>query len=101
MIPKGTVLYPESQDWHQLYYNGEPYAYWQHFLGLWILYKEYNDYISECHPNDCISAYTYDEVIQFIKDYTSYKDKEGLCRTFRQRSLKDNEYNFEDFIHEF
>lgn len=89
MIQKGTVLFPTSSDWHQLYYYDKPYAYWNEGLGLWILYKEYNDYVSECAPDDCISAYNYDEVINAIKTFSFYDnlDRESCCKAFVQRSL--------------
>ena len=57
MIPEGTKLFPESWDCSQMYYDDEPYAYWDGNIGLWVLYKEYDNYRSICHPNDCMRAY--------------------------------------------
>lgn len=98
MIPEGTTLYPEWFDYSQMYCCGEPYAYWLHETGQWILYKEYNSYRSVCHPNDCLSAINYDQVLYEFRNYCFYEncDREKLCRTFRQRSI-DDPYDFEDF----
>lgn len=103
MIEKGTTLFPTTQDCSQLWYNDEPYAYWEEFSGEWILYKEYNDYCSICHPNDCISAVSYEEMLDHFRTYFWFEDydREKLCRTFRQRSLDDNPYgDFDDYVEE-
>jgi hypothetical protein len=57
MIPEGTALFPEMMSDIQMFYDDEPYAYWDHNVGLWVLYKEYDNYKSVCHPNDCLRAY--------------------------------------------
>lgn len=103
MIPKGTTLFPEWFDSSQMYYCDMPFAYW---LGgnicEWVLYKEYNDYKSICHPNDCLCGISKEELLERFKTFSWYKeeDRENLCQAFRQRSLGDNEYNFEDFVYE-
>lgn len=66
MIDNGTTLFPESWDCSQMYYDDEPYAYWDGNIGLWVLYKEYDHYRSICHPNDCMRAYSSEEL---PKDY--------------------------------
>ena len=71
--------------------------------------KEYNDYESVCHPNDCISAISYNDLIDSFKTYSFYEnmDREKMCRTFRQRSLEtefgpesETYWDFEDFVEE-
>ena len=75
----------------------------------WVLFKEYNDYKSVCHPNDCISAISYNDLIDSFKTYSFYEnmDREKMCRTFRQRSLEtefgpesEPYWDFEDFVEE-
>lgn len=106
MIERGTILYPQCFTASQMYYNDEPYAYWVDEPSInfcnWILYKEYNDYVSTCSPNDCLSALSYEEVIDELKTASFYDgmDREKLCNAFRQRSLHmsyEEEINFEDF----
>ena len=106
MIPKGTRLYPQCVTSSQMLYEDEPYAYWcsepQYNFCNWILYKEYNDYVSTCHPNDCLGALTYEEVIREFRESCFYEkmDREKLVRTFRQRSLNGDDPDFEDFVYE-
>lgn len=113
LIDKHNTLYPEFQCSNYLYFNGEPYAYWLECSAYkvyeWVLFKEYNDYESVCRPNDCIAAINYDKLIESFKTSSFYEnmDREEMCRTFRQRSLKtefgpDSEsyWDFEDFIDE-
>ena len=106
MIEKGTTLWPEYFDSSQMYYNGEPYAYWvsepRYNFYNWVLYKEYNNYSSVCAPGDCLAAVSYEDVMEELRTYSYYEnmDREKLCRAFRQRSLDDNSYDFEDFIDE-
>lgn len=113
IIDKNYTLYPEFQDSTYLYFNGKPYAYWlendEYKVYEWVLFNEYNDYESVCNPNDCISAISYDQLIESFKTYSFYEniDREKMCRTFRQRSLEtefgpnSESYNdFEDFIDE-
>lgn len=106
MIRKGTILYPQWITAYEMYYNNKPYAYWVSEPSInfcnWILYKEYNDYVSTCSPNDCLSALSYEEVIKELKTASFYDgmDRKKLCNAFRQRSLNDNLYEFEDFITE-
>lgn len=73
MIPKGTILFPESMDSCQMFYNNEPYAYWADDIGQWVLYKEYNNYKSICHPNDCLCAYSSDELPNEYKQKSLFK----------------------------
>ena len=106
MIPKYITLYPEYFTSSEMYYDDEPYAYWlsvpEYNFCNWILYKEYNDYNSTCAPNDCLAAVSYEELMNEFRTYSFYEgmDREKLCRTFRQRSLYDDEYDFEDFVDE-
>lgn len=94
LLPKETRLFPESFDCSQMYYANQPYAYWCESIGEWVLYKEYNDYTSICHPNDCLRAINYDDVIKLVNEF--FPDR-LLHRVFKQRSLNDNTYNFCDF----
>ena len=107
MIEKGTTLFPEYFDYSQMYYNDEPYAYWvsvpEYNFYEWILYKEYNDYRSICHPNDCLAAASYEEVLEELKTSSFYEnmDRDKLCKTFRQRSLNmtdEEARDWEDFV---
>jgi hypothetical protein len=107
MIDKGTRLFPEYFDSSQMYYDDEPYAYWVSEPSInfcnWILYKEYNDYVSICHPNDCLSAISYEEVLEELRTYTFYEgmDREKLCKAFRHRSLymkPEEARDWEDFV---
>ena len=82
MIEPGTVLFPEKMDCSQLYYGDSPYAYWSEDVGEWVLYEEYNDYTSICHPNDCICAKSKEDM------FKDFRDSEELCKNFKQRSLK-------------
>ena len=68
--------------------------------GEWVLYKEYDSYVSICNPNDCLSAISKDELLKHFRTYSWFEDedRDKLCETFRQRSLNDNEYNFDDFV---
>ena len=107
MIPEGTTLYPERIDSSQMYYNDEPYAYWveapEYNFCNWVLYKEYNNYISVCHPNDCIAAVSYEDLMKEFREWTYYEgmDREKLCRTFRQRPLQTRlDDDWEDFVDE-
>ena len=45
-----------------MFCDDEPYAYWAGDIGQRVLYKEYDNYKSICHPNDCLSAYSSDEL---------------------------------------
>lgn len=106
MIDSNYTLYPEIMDATNLYFHDEPYAYWvsnrNYNFCEWVLYKEYNDYKSVCNPNDCIAAASYEEIINEFKKSSFYEDQDRdmLIRTFRQRSLGDTEYDFDDFIEE-
>jgi len=106
MIPKGTTLYPQYITATDMYYGDEPFAYWlsvpEYDVYNWVLYKEYNDYNSVCHPNDCLCGVSYESLMEEFRTYSFYDgmDREMLCRTFRQRSLDDNPYEFEDFVEE-
>lgn len=102
MISKGTILYPTSFGATEMYFYDEPFAYWLEETGQWILYKEYDDYTSVCNPNDCLAAISYKQVLYEFRNYCFYEneDREKLCRTFRQRSMEDNPYEFEDFVEE-
>lgn len=109
MIEKGMTLYPEYFDSSQMYFNDEPYAYWvsapEYNFCNWILYKEYNDYISVCNPNDCLAAVSYEDIMNEFRTFTFYDgmDREKLCKMFRQRSLymTSKEYmDWEDFVEE-
>ena len=105
MIAEGTTLYPEYFDSSQMYFDNEPFAYWvespEYNFCNWVLYKEYNDYVSTCNPNDCLAGISYEGVMQEFREYSFYDgmDREKLCRMFRQRSL-DSDYDFEDFVEE-
>lgn len=109
MIEEGTHLYPQYFDATQMYFDDEPYAYWvsvpEYNFCNWILYKEYNDYISTCNPNDCLSAISYEDVLEELRTYSFYDgmDREKLCRMFRQRSLYmtlEECRDWEDFVDE-
>ena len=56
MIAEGTILYPQDISPNEIYYDNEPYAYWlsvpEYNVCNWVLYKEYNDYVSICAIND-------------------------------------------------
>ena len=67
MIPEGTTLFPETMNGCQMFYDDEPYAYWAGDIGQWVLYKEYDNYRSICHPNDCLRAYSSEELPQGYK----------------------------------
>ena len=101
MITEGTTLYPEYFAGSEMFYDDHPFAYW---LGgnicEWILYKEYNDFNSVCNPNDCLCAISKEELLERFKTFSWFKDeeREKLCETFRQRSLNDDPYNFDDFV---
>lgn len=106
MIEKGTRLYPQYFTASHMYYDNEPYAYWVSEPSInfcnWILYKEYNDYVSVCNPNDCLAAVSYEEVMEELRTFTFYEgmDREKLCKAFRQRSLymtDEESWNWEDF----
>ena len=107
MLPKFTTLYPEVLTADNLYCHDEPYAYWlevpEYNLYEWVLYKEYNDYESIV-GNGGLQGVSYEGMINEFKTYSFFEgmDREKLCRTFRQRSLDDNpyDYDFEDFIEE-
>jgi len=91
MIEPGTILFPEKMDCSQLYYGDSPYAYWSEYIGEWVLYKEYNDYTSICHPNDCIRAKSKEDLFREFREedmFTNFRNSEELCRNFKQRSLK-------------
>lgn len=101
MITEGTTLYPEYFAESEMFYDDQPFAYW---LGgnicEWILYKEYNDFNSVCNTNDCLCAISKEELLERFKTFSWFKDeeREKLCETFRQRSLNDDPYNFDDFV---
>lgn len=103
MIDKFETLYPEYFDSFNLYYKDEPYAYWlsvpEYNIYEWVLYKEYNDYKSAV-GNGGLQGMSYEQLIDSFKTYSFYEgiDREMLCRTFRQRSLDDNPYDFDDFV---
>lgn len=106
MIPEGTTLYPEYFTSDNMYFDDEPFAYWVSEPSInfynWVLYKEYNDYSSVCNPNDCLSAISYEDVMDELRTYTFYEgmDREKLCKAFRQRSLHmsyEEEIEWEDF----
>lgn len=91
MIEPGTVLFPEKMDCSQLYYGDSPYAYWSEDIGEWVLYEEYNDYTSICHPNDCICAKSKEDIFREFREedmFKDFRDGEELCKRFKQRSLK-------------
>lgn len=109
MIDKDTILYPQCFTSNQMYYDNEPYAYWvsvpEYNVCNWVLYKEYNDYISTCAPNDCLRAVSYEDIMEEFREYSFYEgmDREKLCRTFRQRSLNmtwEESIDWEDFVEE-
>ena len=85
--------------------HDKPYAYWlsasKYNVYEWVLYKEYNDYTSVV-GNGGLKGVSYEELMDSFRTYSFYDnvDREMLCRTFRQRSLDDNSYEFEDFIGE-
>ena len=106
MIDKDTILYPQCVTSDQMYYDNEPYAYWvsvpEYNFCNWVLYKEYNDYISTCAPNDGLRAVSYEDIMEEFREYSFYEgmDREKLCRTFRQRSLNmtwEESIDWEDF----
>lgn len=45
-----------------MFCDDEPYAYWAGDIGQWVLYKEYDNYKSISHPNDCLCAISSDEL---------------------------------------
>lgn len=93
MIEPGTVLFPEKMDCSQLYYGDSPYAYWSEDIGEWVLYEEYNDYTSICHPNDCICAKSKEDIFREFREedvFRNFRNSEELCRNFKQRSLKED-----------
>lgn len=100
MIPKYTTLYPTSMDGCRMYYHGEPFGYWLHEAGEWVLYKEYNSYQSVCAPDDCLRAVSREDLMKEFREYSWFKDeeREKLCRTFRQRAIDTNEYEVDDFV---
>ena len=109
MIDKDTILYPQDISPNEMYYDNEPYAYWvsvpEYNVFNWVLYKEYNDYISTCAPNDCLRAVSYEDIMEEFREYSFYEgmDREKLCRTFRQRSLNmtwEESIDWEDFVEE-
>ena len=109
MLDKGTVLYPQDISPNEMYYDNEPYAYWlsvpEYNVCNWVLYKEYNDYVSICAPNDCLRAVSYEDIMEEFREYSFYEgmDREKLCRTFRQRSLNmtwEESIDWEDFVEE-
>ena len=109
MIEKGTRLFPEYFDCSQMYYDDEPFAYWvsepEYNFCNWVLYKEYNDYSSVCHPNDCLAAVSYEDVLEEFRTASFYDgmDREKLCKMFRQRPLNmspEESRNWEDFVDE-
>lgn len=73
MIPEGTILFPETWDCYQMYYDGEPYAYWAGDIGQWVLYKEYDNYRSISHPNDCLCAIGSEELPEGFKQKSLFK----------------------------
>ena len=105
MIDKFETLRPEFLTATNLWCNDEPYAYWlsapEYNVHEWVLYKEYNDYESVV-GNGGLKGVYYEELMNSFRTYTFYDniDREMLCRTFRQRSLHDDSYDFEDFIDE-
>ena len=105
MIDKFETLRPEFLTATNLWYNDEPYAYWlsapEYNVYEWVLSKEYNDYESVV-GNSGLKGVSYEELMNSFRTYTFYDniDREMLCRTFRQRSLYDDSYDFEDFIDE-
>ena len=109
MIAEGTILYPQDISPNEMYYDNEPYAYWvsvpEYNVCNWVLYKEYDDYISTCAPNDCLRAVSYEDIMKEFREYSFYEgmDREKLCRTFRQRSLNmtlEESMEWEDFVKE-
>lgn len=109
MIAEDTILYPQCVTSDQMYYDDEPYAYWlsvpEYDVCNWVLYKEYNDYISTCAPNDCLRTVSYEDIMEEFREYSFYEgmDREKLCRTFRQRSLNmtwEESIDWEDFVEE-
>ena len=109
MIDKDTILYPQDISPNEMYYDNEPYAYWlsvpEYNVCNWVLYKEYNDYVSICAPNDCLRAVSYEDIMEEFREYSFYEDmdREKLCRTFRQRSLNmtwEESIDWEDFVEE-
>ena len=105
MLDKLEPLYPEYFDASELFCNDEPYAYWlsvpEYNFYNWILYKEYNGYNSRV-GNGGLQGISYEQLMDEFRTFSFYDgmDREKLCRTFRQRSLNDNPYEFEDFITE-
>ena len=103
MIDRFETLRPQYFDAENLYFNDESYAYWlsvpEYNVHEWVLYKEYNDYRSAV-GNGGLQGISYEELMDSFRTYSFYEgmDREKLCRTFRQRSLDDNPYEFEDFI---
>ena len=93
MIDRFETLCPQYFDATNLYFNDNVYD--------WVLYKEYNDYRSAV-GNGGLKGVSYEELMDSFRTYSFYEgmDREKLCRTFRQRSLDDNPYDFEDFINE-
>lgn len=73
MITEGTTLFPEAMDGCQMFYDGEPYAYWADDVGQWVLYKEYDNYRSICHPNDCLRAYSSGELPKGYKQKSLFE----------------------------
>lgn len=102
MIPEYTTLYPTSMDGCRMYYHGEPFGYWLHEAGEWVLYKEYNSYQSVCAPDDCLRAVSREDLMKEFREYSWFKDeeREKLCRTFRQRAIDTNEYEVDDFVYD-
>lgn len=109
MIDKDTILYPQDISPNEMYYDNEPYAYWlsvpEYNVCNWVLYKEYNGYISTCAPNDCLRAVSYEDIMEEFRTYSFYEgmDREKLCHTFRQRSLDmtlEESMEWEDFVEE-
>lgn len=73
MIPEGTTLFPETMNGCQMFYDDEPYAYWAGDIGQWVLYKEYDSYKSICHPNDCLRAYSCEELPKGYKQKSLFE----------------------------
>lgn len=73
MIPEGTTLFPERIDAYNMYYDDEPYAYWSGDIGQWVLYKEYDNYKSISHPNDCLCALSSDELPKGYKQKSLFE----------------------------
>lgn len=50
--------------------------------------------------NDCLYAISKEELLKRFKTFSWFKDeeREKLCETFRQRSLNDDPYDFDDFV---